>query len=241
MTKPTLPWRLTLGTLGFAASLLLAQKPVEQAFSASEVEGLLPADQVTVDVMELKPPARLAELTKQLQEAAKANPQWWLRMVKKAKPGEPLPYDPKMGLTKEEYAEFLRLGNEMVLNKARTATLRLTRKEDRLTFEGGKDLPELNGVELDLKMNSVRTPFGIADQRSRITASDSQKATGPWDGIQWRLEKPDLQPDSLTTAKFALGRQKSNGRGILYYDVRQVGGAKRRVSYFLYYDLNPRK
>ena len=51
---------------------------------------------------------RANELMLKLQAAVATNQDWFLEHVKRAKPGEPLEYDPRLGLTKEAYAEYLR-------------------------------------------------------------------------------------------------------------------------------------
>jgi hypothetical protein len=193
-----------------------------------------------MDLMALKAPPRLEELTKKLRQAVAKDPDWWLAHIQKAKPGEPLPYDARLGLTKEEYKEFLRLGQNMTLTKAKAAKVRVKRDGGRVVLSFGEDLPGFKEVVLDLTADTVTTPFGVTTERSRIRASEGQKATGPWDGIQWKLEKAEEDPARITAVKFALGKLKGSGRGLLYYDVKQVGEkAKTVFSYVLQYDLKP--
>jgi hypothetical protein len=188
--------------------------------------------------MELKAPPRLEELMKRLQEAAAKDPDWWLAHIQKAKKGEPLPYDERLGLTKAEYEEMSDLDKKMTLGKVKTAKVRVSREGQRSVLSFGDELPGLKEVVLDLKADTVTTSFGVTTDRSEIKASEGQKATGPWDGIQWKLQKFEEQPMRATSVKFALGKLKESGRGILYYDVKQIGEKSKNVFYYvLVYDL----
>lgn len=230
--------RCTLVAMALYAALGAACSLARQAASAPRVEDLLPADGTAMDVMELKAPPRLEELTKKLRRAVAKEPDWWLAHLKKAKPGEPLPYDARLGLTKEEYGEYLRLARKMTLTKVKTAKVQVKRAGGRVVLSFGEDLPGFKEVILDLKADTVTTPFGVMTERSRIRASGGQKATGPWDGIQWKFARSEEEPPRLTLVTFALGKLKGSGRGILYYDVKQ-GGEKSRTgfSYVLQYGL----
>jgi len=227
-----------LAMAGVAAWLALGtfNSPAQQTAPAPEAVDLLPADGAAVDVMELKAPPRLDALTKKLQEAAAKDPDWLLAHTRKAKPGEPLPYDPRLGLTRDEYDEYLSLAKELKLTKVRAATARVKRDGQRVVLSFGDDLPGLKEIALDLKADEVATPFGVAADRSRVRASEGQKATGPWDGIQWK--KVEEKPSSATAVTFALGKLKDSGRGMLYYDVKHVEEESKAVFYYvLLYDL----
>ncbi len=101
------------------------------------VEGRL-----TVDVMENALPLLATELAARMQVAIAKNPQWWAEHVKKAQPGEPLPYDPRIGVTESEYKEFLTLSKKMTLQKTTEATLAISRKgDDVYILDGGPVLP----------------------------------------------------------------------------------------------------
>jgi hypothetical protein len=220
--------------VALGAGNLLAQ----QTAPASDVGDLLPADGTTVDVMERKVPPRMMELTKKLEDAIGKDPDWWLAHLRKAKPGEPVSYDPRLGVTKKEYEEYIALRKKITLTKVRTAKVRVQRGGQRIMLSFGEDLPAMKEVVLDLKADTVRTPFGVTTERSRIKASDGQTATGPWDGIQWRLEKVEKEPATRTSVSFAVGKLKDSGRGILIYEVRRVAEkSKTGASYILQYDL----
>lgn len=196
------------------------------------------AGRLTVDVMEMMAPQRATELAQRLQQAARENPEWWPEHVKKAKRGEPLPYDSRLGLSKAEYDEFLTLSKQMVAQRKSETTLAITVTEDGVyVLDGGEALSDLTGIEIDLKMDVVRTPFGDAKKRSEINAKDGSPL-GAWNGVQWKLEAPDANGMTGTVVKLAVGKLESSGRAVLYYDVRKIGrDGKTRISHVLNYDL----
>lgn len=191
-----------------------------------------------VDVMEMLLPPRAAELAARLQRAIRQNPEWVLAQVQSAKPGEPLPYDARLGVTKEEYDEFLALSQQRTMQKKRNAKITITMQADDVyALDGGDALPDLNGIVIDLKNDLVRTPFGIAKERSEINTTD-KSPLGSWRGIQWALD--DVAPDGIDAifAKLAIGRQTRTGRGIIYYDVKiRSSEGKNRISHVLTFDL----
>jgi hypothetical protein len=187
--------------------------------------------------MQLTFPPRMEELSKKLARAIAKNPDWWADHLKKAKPGEPVAYDVRLGLTKEEYEEYLSLVKKAVFKKVQTGKLNVKHGE-RVVLNGDDHLPNFKDIELDLKADAVITPYGTAAERSQITASDSQRASGPWDGVQWKLQKDEREPARSTSVLFALGKLKESGRGVLYYRVMQTSEQPPlNIYYFLEYDL----
>jgi hypothetical protein len=236
---------------GLAASLILASlvssatvhgshASVSPTPTASDIQALVPPDGTIAHVMQPVAPARLTALTTKLQLAAQKQPEWWMAQIRKARPGEPVPYDPRLGLTKAEYEEFLRLWGAFTLRKVKTTKLNVKREGRKVTFHGGEGLPHLKGVVLDLATGAVTTPFGTAAQCTRIRASSEQKVTGPWNGVQWELERVNDQTGLGTVVKFALGRLRPSGRGLLHYEVLQVTGQSRtEIDDLIEYDLPP--
>lgn len=207
---------------------------VDRSAHSFEVEELLPADG-TVDVMQVVVPPRLEELNNKILSAVSQDLGWWLNHLRNAPPGEVLPYDARLGLSKEEFDEYQTLS--MTLRKVTTAKIRIERDGSRIMFDGDEILGDLKDVELDIETGSVRTPFGEASKRYDVTASDGQRITGPWDGISWNL-RPGLESTAESgqvEIVFAIGRLAENARGILYYRVKAP--SKLLVLTVLQYDL----
>lgn len=204
---------------------------------------LLVPGTITVDVMAVGGTPRANELGKKVKQAIAKNPSWFAEHNKKhrknMKPGEPLPYDERMGLSKSEYKEFLMLSKKMTTQKIKQVPLIITKKgDDTFVLDGGKELSDLTGIEIDLKNDQVQTPFGILAKRSIVNASE-RSALGAWTGVRWELEQLDSNSGTGTVASLAIGKIKQSGMYVFYYDVRKVmpdAKAKIRISHILKYN-----
>lgn len=212
-------------------ALLFTQGPTYTVQSSIPIGELIPRGVVEVDVMDFSFPARLFELAEKLQSSVARNEAWWYNHVQNTPPGEPLPYDPRMGLSKSEYEEFLRLGASPTLVKIAESTLEFSWiNGKRVRITGPEMLWILDGVEIDLDSDSVETPFGKLLDRTEVNNLSEDSATGPWSGHQWSL----VSFSELMSVSLAFGRLHENGRGILYYKVRSAQG---EATLILFYDL----
>jgi hypothetical protein len=234
----------TMFAMTFAAALCAADapgpapasRPATRAATPQDPAALLPADGADVDVMRLTASPREQELAAKLQRAVAQDPVWWKGHVAKAKIGEPLAYDARLGLTREEYAEYQTLTMGLARQKVIKATV--TRTGGRVTLRFGDQLPDMPELVLDAAAGSVATPMGVAAERSTIVATEDQKVTGPWSGVQWRAQEIDDKRGTKLFLKVAIGKRTRDGRGLLYYDARRVTPAGReQVTQILLYDL----
>ena len=205
------------------------------------MEALLPRGTVRAEVLGMEVPARLGQLMAKMQTAAAGDPQWFEAYVKEhGKPGEPLPYDPRLGLTEAEYREMVGLAEQMQLQPVGQTDLSFRRERDgRWVVDGGSGAPELTGIVIDVARDQVETPRGMATQRRAVTPAPEQRAAGPWSGVQWTHSQADAATRSGTVIAFALGRLQEDGRGVLYYEARQAenGQMRRQNQTVLRYNL----
>lgn len=223
-----------------ATSTVIAQPaPATQPVTGATLQRLLPTGTVRAQVMELGAPPRMTELSSRLQAAARRDPAWWTAHVQAARPGEPLAWDARLGLTEPEYREFLSLTDSMRIRPVAPVDLHVSAAPGGWRVEGGTSLPELEGIVIDTVAWEVQTPLGKATMVKAITANDNQRATGPWDGVQWqRADSSIVQTGSGTAITFALGRLRDSGRVLLYYDGKQAtdGTLSARASRILTFD-----
>jgi hypothetical protein len=218
-----------------------APEPHASSAPGDSVLALIPTGTVRVTVMNLVSPPRLEQLTARFQAAVQKEPGWWSEyMVANARPGEPLPYHPGFGITEAEYDEMLGLFGQMRLAPAAEVEMTVHASGDRrFRLNGGRHLPELTGIVIDLGRNRVETPFGATTTRNPIAASERQQATGPWTGVSWKYDGVDETAMSGAHVRLALGRLEESGRGILTYDAGRLheGVVQARVKRTLTYDL----
>ncbi len=210
-----------------------------------EIANLLPIGNVHVEAMRLEPSPRLTELGRKLQAAMQKRPQWFMAQVQKAKPGQPIPYNTKLGLTKAEYKEFMSsFPTKMQLHKVGEGDLTIKADGTKRIFDGGTDLTDFTGIEVDLAQRTVKTPRGLLRKTTPIKANAGQAAIGQWDGTEWKLENvihvdnPALLTGSIV--EFSLGKVKASGKAQLRYKAQQVeaGKPKANFEYILRYDAH---
>lgn len=216
----------SLASLALASGACLLNAPSAGAeMTAGQIIALIPKDQTIAEVLVPEVPARLVELTRAIRVAAWKDSAWWNEYRTSASEGEPLPYDEKLGISKEDYEEYLSLASKRSLVKTGEVTLSVASDDDK-TFEISCDdtLATIDGVRLDLTSDKVDTPFGSAAERLDIEASPKQSLTGPWSGVEWKFIEIKDNKATGTMVQFALGRLEETGRGILYYKGSRAAG-----------------
>ena len=201
----------------------------------ADLHGLLTIGRANAEVLELWSPPQLAILSQRLQQAVQKDPSWWQEHVRRAEPGEPLAYDPKLGLTEAEYREFLMLADSVQMKPVRTVEVVIERSRAGWRFANSTAVAALRGIEIDTVRNQVHSPFGDLVRAAPITASEGQRATGPWGGPRWNLEAVDTLTLTGTVAQFAVGKHSETGRTVIYYDAKRManGQLSARESLFL--------
>ena len=207
-----------------------------------EARSYIPSGEVLAKRMDLAYSDRAVELATRLQAAVAKNDEWWIDYVKNAVPGEPLPYDERMGLTEEEYREYLALASAPVLRQVGSVGLRFEWDGDSSVLVTATD-PDLGVGELriDLTRERVETAYGVLADRSEINNDAEDSPTGPWVGVQWSLEEGDDELQHAVSASLSLGRLERTGEGILYFNAKQVRDRQlvRKASVVLVYSIEP--
>lgn len=171
-------------------------------------------------------PPRMTALSAKLQDAAKADPDWWRAHLAKAAAGQPLLYDVRMGMTESEYRELLASADSMVMRPAGAARVQIEETPTGWRLGSETTVPELRGVEVDTVADVARTSFGALSTRSSVGPSDAQRATGRWAGVQWRRE--EISPDGRTgvSARLAVGKLEASGQTLFFLDGKRIEGGQ---------------
>jgi hypothetical protein len=186
-----------------------------------ELGSLLAPGTIRLEVLEALPPPRFLELSAKVRAAVQADPTWFLAYTKAATPGSPLPYDPRLGVTQDEYDTMLRLADSLTMVPADTASVEVLATMTGWEFSEGTDIEVLRGLAIDTLHQMVRSSYGELPEADPILASPAQRATGPWTARRWRLPETGEDVGSVTTAAFAIGRHHT-GRTVLHFDGRVV-------------------
>jgi hypothetical protein len=179
--------------------------------SAQPLDPYLPKSGIIAgQAMELAASAEHARIAEKMQRAIQRDTAWFKSYVIRAKPGEPLAYHAKLGITEAEY-DLLLHAKMSLIDKGPVSIKLATDTQGNLEFSTDGLAAALNGVKLPQEQKSAETPYGHLAVFSEVSQDDARSATGRWKGVQWKKE-------GVPEVTLAIGRRQS-GDGILYYNV----------------------
>ena len=211
----------TLLAISLIASVAKAEVP--KVFA-----GLLEQDvSVRGQIGTVVPPDEINKFVAKVEAAAHKDPKWFKEYSDSAKPGVPLPYDERLGLTKEEYDQYLVLWNKREFKPSEDVML-LLRKGSGNTWSiiatgGASAVTTLRYAE---KEDVFHSPDGDLKRIEDIKA-DAVSIFGEWTGREWKFEQ-ETEYDK-TKENFAIGRFADNKYGLLVYRVQSVSAAGSRL------------
>jgi hypothetical protein len=201
----------------------LATAEVPKAFS-----GLFEQDiPVKGQVGMVLPPPEIDKYVAKVETAARKDPKWFREFSGQSKPGLPLPYDERLGLTKEEYAEYLTLWNKREFKPSEEVMLLLRQSAAgawSITSTGkASSISTLRYIDKD---DLFRSPNGELKRIDDIKA-DSASILGEWGGHEWKFEEETSL--GKTKENIALGRFADNKYGLIVYRVQELSTEGTRL------------
>lgn len=166
------------------------------------------------------PPKEIDKYVQKVGEAARTNTKWFREYSASAKPGEPLPYDEKLGLTKTEYDEYIALWNKRDFKAMEEVVLMLRQSNGEnwsITATGNASI--LSTLRFDPKTGSFRSPNGEMKRIADIKA-DASSILGEWTGKEWKFD----EETGLGKMKenFAIGTLTGKKFGLLVYRAQEI-------------------
>ena len=188
---------------------------------------LLPDVLVKGAVIVVLPPRDIQKYIAKVEKAAETNEEWFREYSKNAKPGVPLPFHEKIGLTKEEYAAYLDLWNQReykVIPNGKVA-IRLEQPKAgewmvRVTGEGSP----IALLRYDEEKDQVKSPNGAMERIADIEA-DPMSILGAWTGQEWTFQEETSL--GKTKENFAVGKLADGKTGLLVYRLQEVSSTGR--------------
>ncbi|MCH7225344.1 hypothetical protein [Haloferula sp. A504] len=176
------------------------------------------------------PPPELDKYVVKLEEAAKANPGWFEEYSKKSAPGVPLPYDPKLGLTEDEYKDYLELWAKREFKPVDPVILQLKEGSDgrwsinAAVPQGGSS--PISTLKYDPEKDAFVSPNGTLERLEDVNA-DKDSILGAWTGHEWKFEEKTSLGE--TKENFAIGKTGDGKFGLLVYRMQEVSSEGTRL------------
>lgn len=223
----------------FAVSVLLVSA---KASAEDEVPEILAAhfvkDQtVSGEVGAIMPPEEINKYIAKVKAASKANPEWYAAYAKEAKPGIPLPWHENLGLTKEDYEDYLALWDQRKFKAMQQVVIRLEEPKP------GEWMIRVSGVGMTIsllrynpKTGNFKSPNGELKRIEDIDA-DERSILGAWTGKEWRYEN---NSEFISTKEnLALGSYKDGKYGLLIYRLQESTAGRRLADKSLVIRFSP--
>ncbi len=193
-----------------SASLLMGQSKAPKPFSSY----MKPNKVYKAEVVTVVPPKGFNQYLDKVEASAKKDPAWFKEYSDKSKPGVPLPYHQKLGLTKKEYQEYRKMWKAREYQTLQKVEVKLEQAGDewRVLVSGAG--AKISLLKFDPKKGTIKSPNG---EMKRIEDIDAEAETifGAWKGAEWKfLEETGL---GSTKENFAIGRSGDGKHGMLLY------------------------
>jgi len=173
------------------------------------------------------PPPEIDKYVAKVEAAARKDPAWFVDYSKAAKPGVPLPYDERLGITREEYAEYLGLWEKREFKPVEDVMLVLRQSSGGTwTISSTGEASALTTLRYVEEKDVFQSPNG---ELARIDDIDADPASilGPWTGFEWRFEEETGL--GQTKENLALGRMADGKFGLVVYRVQELSSEGTRL------------
>jgi len=188
---------------------------------------LKPDVNVKADLVVVLPPEEIQTYINKVKEASTKNPEWFKEYSAKSKPGIPLPYDEKLGLSQKEYQEYRELWDKREFKTIQQVGLRLTKVGDEKTgirwkIRASGEASRLSLLSYDPKEDVVVSTNGKLARLEDINAP-AESILGEWKGREWKFE----EETGLSKVKenFAIGETADGKYGLIVYRLQDVSSA----------------
>ena len=205
------------------------------AYAAGPLDAYLPKGGViTGHVMTFSIAPEDQAISRQFRHAVQDNMDWFKKAVTSNKPGQPLPYDRRMGVTEAQYQQLLHMKSDAKAGEAVKVEVEHAADGSVGLVPVGEAAAVLKGIHFPPDEKSAATPVGTLSIFNEIHQKDAAAPIGVWNGAEWaQVADTDAKP----SAKVAFGRREADGSGVMYYQVSPYGDHKEQ-SIVVFYALD---
>lgn len=171
------------------------------------------------EVGAIVPPKEINKYIAKVQAAAQEDPVWHKEFASKAKPGLPLPWNDKLGLSKDEYEEYLKFWDQRQFKASQKVLIRLEE------IKTGEWMIRVSGVGMPISLlryypetDLIKSTNGELKRIEDINAGE-RSILGAWEGKEWRFEE---KTDYVWTKEnLAIGKSKDGKYCLLIYRIQE--------------------
>lgn len=176
---------------------------------------------VRAEIVEVAPPKEFGAFIQKLSEAAQKDPEWFQEHSKKTPAGSPIPnYDAKLGMTEDEYKNFVKLWEQRKVTQVAEVALMLENEEGNVwKVNATGPASNLTLLRYHADTDTFKSTNGELKRIADIEAP-AHSLFGEWKGKEWRY----LDESSLGKVKenVALGMTADKKFGMLVYRLQEV-------------------
>ena len=213
----------SLATMAVAVTIIQAAPETKAAASGKTAKVFEPyltkGKPVMGEVGAIVPPKEINKYIAIVRESARKDPVWHKAFAIKAKPGLPLPWHEKLGLTKGDYEEYLKLWDQRQFKPTQKVVIRLEEAKP------GEWMIRVSGVGMPISLlryypetDLIKSTNGELKRSEDINAS-ARSILGAWQGKEWRFEEKTEYV--WTKENLAIGKYKDGQYCLLIYRIAE--------------------
>ena len=208
-------------------------------FTLSDV---LPIGDVQFEIMTIAPSERSKELTLKFQAAIADDQEWWLEHLKKAKPGEPIDYDPRLGLTQDEFEELSREVKKMsYISTGKVIKGKITEKSGVIQLDFAGPPTPLSDIRIDLEALQMNASVGKVGIGEWGRSDREDIPIGPWEGYSWKFEEGDLEAYDIKVVSLEILRLQRSGKILWYFKDKEAHNKQMVKQFEVMLQHNPKE
>ena len=175
----------------------------------------------------VQPPKEIQPYLVKMRHGITKNAEWFKKYSESTLSNGPLPYNQKLGVTEEEYQQYLALWKQRAFKELKKVDLKLEKRENgtwriRAT---GPGFP-VQALEFSSDFSTIKSPNGQLKRADDIKSAEATLLR-EWSGAQWVLESKEVI--STTVENFAIGKQKNQVAGYLLYRLQEISSTGRKL------------
>lgn len=201
----------------FAVNAVADKAPAEFAFY------LEPGKVTKGEIVKLDVPEKFVEFYRIIRVTEKKHPEWFKKVMEKNADGNPIPpFHANLGITKQEYDNYLKLWEQRTFTRVERGMVGLRLEQN----DAGHWIINVSGqgwpvslLSYDPKTKLLHSKTGDL-KRIKNIKSPKESVYRAWTGLEWQY----LKKDSLVTTKenFAIGKTSDGKYGLLFYSLKEM-------------------